>query len=427
MNSFQDLYEKKYIYNKPKTKLIKYLHMFIALLLLTWLNNGLFTYFTLNIPFYLKISTYIFWFTVVIIENKNFFKVFVFQTKYLLFFILYLLIVMFFKKTTLLTHYIQSMGYLIIIYSLFLNYYNFNYIKFQKVICLFLMSDIIIVGTRTYLMLQRDPLLARYLSTATDSEGIVSRISSYPAVGSYGYFYSLVAIILLLTFMFLNRPQKKVYVFIALVVSILLLIRGTFTISILLAFIFMVLLIIIKYTNKYSKIIYICAFFLFIMLFECFGASLIGWIANMDGLPEVVSVRFQELSDFLSGNSNSSLDLNLRLKFYIQSIQMFYDNIIWGNIMNNNGLSSVGAHSAWLDLLASFGFVSLLFFMFLYDSYIYLKKRIIKDYLVFLKIYWLYFFCLGLINTLLFPNIFIAWFLLLPMFLNKKYYKCRML
>ena len=61
-----------------------------------------------------------------------------------------------------------------------------------------------------------NPLIARYLATGAGTEARERLLgtATFYGVGGYGYFYSLVSIILLLGFLFLNYQKKLLSTFI---------------------------------------------------------------------------------------------------------------------------------------------------------------------------------------------------------------------
>jgi hypothetical protein len=266
-------------------------------------------------------------------------------------------------------------------------------------------------------------MLARYLSTGIETrEGLLGTAAFY-GIGSYGYFYSLVSIILLLGFLFLNYRKKKFLVLLLIFAFTGLLILASFTIAILFTFSFLILLVVIRYTNKYIFIVITILGIIIFLIFPGIFTSIFSQLANIEGIPYVVSVRFDTLALFFSRNDISGTDVNTRLSRYLQSVDAFINNILTGTVLNDSNKYSAGGHSAWFDLLATFGLFSIPFFIFLFKAYKYCKIRVPLTFRPFFKVYWLYYVCLGFVNTLLFANIYIIWFLFLPLFINSFFEK----
>jgi hypothetical protein len=302
------------------------------------------------------------------------------------------------------------------VYSIFLYYFDKRYRKFQKILVAFLFLDIVVVGINTFIHLQLNPQIARSLATGIETLGT----GNFRGIGSYGYFYSLVSIILLLGFMFLNYPKKKLIVLLLIIAFTGLLIQATFTIAILFMFGFFALMVIIRYTDEYTFIAIALALLGIIILLTFQGsfALIFERLSDIEIIPKVVSVRFRELALFFSGNNILGTDVNARFSLYLRSVNAFLNNILTGTILNDTNMYSAGGHSAWLDLLANFGILSIPFFIFLFRAYQYCINRIPLIFKPFVKVYWLYYICLGFVNTLLFANICNIWFLFLPLFIS---------
>jgi hypothetical protein len=164
--------------------------------------------------------------------------------------------------------------------------------------------------------------------------------------------------------------------------------------------------------------------FLVIILFLIFlnmdyFASILTLFAEIQVIPYEVSVRLIELSDLFSGYDIFGTDLYSRQSLYLQSLDAFLNHVFIGTLSYDNNIYAAGGHSAWLDLLATFGLCSTPFFIFLYKAYKYCIKGVPVAFRTFVNVYWLYFVSLGFINTLLFTPIFTVWFLFLPVFINE--------
>ncbi|KGP76106.1 hypothetical protein JT05_06680, partial [Desulfosporosinus sp. Tol-M] len=300
----------------------------------------------------------------------------------------------------------------------FLYYAGGQYRRYQKVLVIFIFFDCIFLAINTYIQLQMNPLLARFLATGIEARERLLGTTLYYGVGSYGYFYALVSIILLLGFLFLNYPKRKLIVFVFICLYLALLIKSSFTIAILFTAIFLTLLVILKYTNKYTFVYMVLLGVMSILIFRGMFASMFSHLANIKGISPEISIRFDELTYFFSGIDILGTDLKTRQNLYSQSMDAFANNILMGTLVTNSIKYSAGGHSAWLDLLARFGLFSIPFFVFLLKFYQYIKIIIPNNFKSFVNVYWLYFLSLGFVNTLLFPNIYTVWFLFLPMVMS---------
>jgi len=407
--------------NFIKFNFVKLLHLIFAIVVVAWMNNGIFTYL---IPYHSSVYRYLIyamWFVLAIFLNKNFFKIFMCQTKFLILFIIYIIILSFFVKTDLIIQ-IKSISYLVIVYSIFIFYINNKNLVYIKYLCYFLIFDWLFLGLNTYAYLQKNPLVARYLSTGTITKKKLLGENNFAGIGSYGYFYSLVSLIIMLTFNFLYKNNKKIAILLLLIMSFIILIKAAFTIAILFSVLFIIIIIIFKYfyINKQIFISSMAIGIISLFLFGPMFSSLCLLVSDINGIPIEVSVRLIELANFLSGENIFKTDLNARFTLYSDSIRVFSDNMLFGAAINPQKIKLIGGHSAWFDLLGTFGLPSLLFFFFLFDAYKYCRKKIHHSYQLLVKLYWFYFICLGFVNTLLFAPIYTVWFLFLPLYLFDK-------
>lgn len=425
ISSKNQIHVFNYNYLKSKNSLLANIHMLLALVVIAWMNNGLCTYAMPYVPAIVRYILYFLWFGMAIGINQHFLKKFFNQAKFLIFFNTYMLFISLFVNMDLMVQ-IKSISYLIMVYSIFIYYYNNNrYVKFQKYLCYFLIFDWTFVGINTYFQLQKNPLLARFLSTDIETREKLLGQSTFLGVGSYPYFYALVGVILLLAFLFLNQRKRKILLLLTIIFALLILLKSSFTIAIILAIIFIILIIMLKYMNKYIVLNIVLMGVILLFIFRGVFAYIFIFFADAQGIPTEVSIRLTELANFLSNLDISGTDLSARFRLYLESIEAFVDNILFGIVLKTDGHKLLGNHSAWLDLLGTFGLFSILFFMFLYEAYKHCKKSIPKHFLPFVNIYWLYFICLGFINTLLFAPIYTVWFLFLPMFINANYQRTR--
>ena len=413
-NILKDEYEEASS-NSVELNILGLIHMAFAFIVISWLNLGTFTYVMPYMANYIRWGFYFAWFGLALTRNEKFVKNFFDQCWPLLSFYCYLFLLSLVVEKNL-EVYIKSISYLIMVYSIFLYYFDERYRKFQKILVVFLFLDIVVVGINTFIHLQLNPMLARYLATGKETLGT----GTFCGIGSYGYFYSLVSIILLLGFLFLNYSKKKFLVLLLIIAFSDLLIQAAFTIAILFMFGFFALLIIIRYTDKYTFIAVALALLGIIILLTFQGtfALIFEQLSDIESIPNAVSVRLKELALFFSGNNIIGTDVNARFILYLQSINAFLNNVLTGTILNDTNMYSAGGHSAWLDLLANFGILSIPFFIFLFRAYKYCINRIPLIFRPFVKVYWLYFICLGFVNTLLFANICNIWFLFLPLFIS---------
>ena len=403
--------------------ILSFTQMVLAFIVIAWLNHGIFTYAMPYVHGYIKWGLFMAWFGLALTVNKKFAKTFCIQCWPLLFFYFYITVISLFVKKDL-GPYIGRIEIpspsLLMIYSIFLYYFDGKYRRFQKFLSVFLFLDCVVVAINTYIHLQMNPLIARYLAAGEGTEARESLlgIGAFYGVGGYGYFYSLVSIILLLGFLFLNYPKKYYLVLLLILAFTALLIQASYMISIALTFLFLALLVIMHYTNKYTFIAITLLIVIMLLIFQGTFASMFEKLADIEGIPHMVSSKLNELAIFFSGNDISGTDINVRQNLYSQSIDAFANNILTGTVLTNSNVYSAGNHAAWLDLLADFGLFSIPFFIFWFRAYKYCKNKVPLIFRPFVTVYWLYYVCLGFINTLDSTVIYTTWLLFLPLFIS---------
>lgn len=418
MNTNQSLFFNKI--NSKNNAIIESMIGLLAIIVIAWMNNGIFTYTIWFIPNYIRYAIYLTWFSLIIIRNKQYINKFIFKMWPLIFFLFYMLLMSVLTKNNL-SGFIKGIIYLIIVYSIFLYYVDLRHKKIQKLLCIFLIFDCVIVGLNTYHQLKKNPMLARLLSTSLETQEELLGSTIYQGVANYGYFYALVSIILLLTYIYISEKRKKIILLPLIFLAIALLFKGAFTFAIIFTFIFLMLIFIKNISNK-NKLLFTILLLMFITLFLLLRgvfSQLFIIFSEIGSIPEPVSFRFNEIGYFLKDfNIINNIAIYGRVDRYLQSIEAFLNNPFLGTIYNNSSIYKAGSHSAWLDLLATFGLFAILFFVFLYKAYKYGRKITPVNFRSFYNIYWLYFICLGFVNTLLFASIYTIWFLFLPLFIN---------
>ncbi|OZT77105.1 oligosaccharide repeat unit polymerase [Salinicoccus roseus] len=399
-------------------KFFKMIHKLLALIVIAWLMNGMFTFVMPYFPNFLRYGTFALWLAVALVTKPKFAENYFKRMLPLLLFFTYILIVSFFTDYEYISLYPKNILYLIIIYSIFLYYVDNRYRKFQKKILTFIIFDLLFIGINTYLKLIENPQISRYLSAGTEAREMYLGATSVLGIGNYGFFYGLVSIILLLGFLIFYTRKLKILYVLLLFASIALMIKASFTIAILFAFIFLFMIILMKYVNKNIVLLVAPAFLILMVLARNGIAQLFNKIGALEFVSFDVSVRFYELASFFSNHSIDGTDLLSRLDRYKMSIYAFLNNFISGTTIGYNQGYLPGGHSTWFDLLALFGVFSIPFFLFLIQAYKHSVNLAPVKFHFFVKLYWMYFLCLGFINTVLFANIFIIWLLFLPFLIN---------
>lgn len=310
------------------------------------------------------------------------------------------------------SQYAQGLGYLLIAFALFCFYGREQVRTERNVLMAVMLADLAVTGVRTLIALQADPLLARYLATTEQNRSAVYGSRSFAGLGGYPYAYSLAAILVVLLY-FLVRSARKAILLVACLVGGLVLVQMGFTTSIVLVLALGVGFLVRDMIGRPE------------LRFMLYAAAIIGWVSGlysatlhwMAGLPGVsaaVSTRLLELAGLLLGNSSTGSDIGVRGERWSSSLQLFLSSGVFGLAGRGQMNQDTGAHSDWLDLLASYGLWAGLLALFLFFAWRLARTRVSPIGRESLGRFWVFFLILGLVNTLLFSTIVLTWMFLLP-------------
>ena len=385
----------------------------LAMLVISWLTGGFYSFISPYVPSILPYASYLLWFFLsFIISPKVVIDCLLRLTPIVIFMIYVNYIMNDLNKVNILLYFQISM-YIFIIYSIYC-YYSSTGLKLSRNrIVLLLIFDFTFVGINTLLKLKSNPMLSRLLATSRE---IVTNLglNNLKAVGSYAYVYSIVMILLYISFdiFYLNERKNITLKYISFVLLIILLFRTSFSIAILLFFLFFGVIVLLKYIQKNPVLFILLFIFLIFLYFLNIYSIFFRYFANTSFLSETIRVRLLELSDFLSGDFSHSTDLGSRFYYYSKSIESFSNNIF--GTSGNFGVYSAGGHSSMLDMFALFGINSL---MFLFSILMIARDIVLKTSVKYKSlsiIILIYLFLLSIINTMLFSTIFITSIIFIP-------------
>lgn len=389
----------------------------LALFIISWMNIGVSTFFIQYIPNYLRYGVFLIWFCLALISSRKFANDALRCLWPLYLFVLYVVIMQRILFHADVEVYLQSIVYLIMVYSIYVYYSDNKYLIFQKYFYRILLFDYVIVGIKTFFYLKENPLVARYLSTDMATQRALLGTEQFLGVGTYGYFYSLVSLVVLFLFFFLYLDKKSPFYFLFIAGTTYLIVQSRFTLAILLLCIFGYLVVRALYLKKYVTFFLVALFV--VLVANGFIAEILSLFSQSEMIPIEVSIRIHEISRFLSGLELTGTDLGARFGLYMQSLNAFGTSAILGTFGSDQIIKS-GGHSTWLDLLASFGIFATLVYYFFYKCYFSIRMKYGSVGKQILKLCWLYYLYLGLINVILSAPIFVAWLIFLPFYTNVK-------
>lgn len=330
------------------------LGVLLASFIVLWLNSGNFDYVSDRIPMVAKFGVVALWFLIACTSDRGFLNRYI-RISFPIFVALLLLIVSsFLGRTTYYEAYFMRFMYLAIIQALFSYYFYGEPKRDVGFLLLVLLVDVSIVTIHTFIIVLQNPIVARAISTSLEMRTELIQNFIPDGVGGYGLCYQLAFIIPCVGYIFNERHHNtmvKILIYAAIVLSLF---QFQITMALLLSVVFIFYFEIIrsndgKWSIVFVKITALITLVLVALNFE----TVIGFItqyANDD-----LADRLNELLSIRSPSVNDATDLLSRYQLYSKSISSFFSNPVWGKFGNG----PFGAHSTFLDLLASFGLLGL--------------------------------------------------------------------
>lgn len=262
------------------------------------------------------------------------------------------------------------------------------------------------------------PNAARMLASSKDENKELELLYHSLNIGGFMFVYTVILIAPLLVYLYKYSIVNK-FIVIPIYLSLFFLVITTEYTT---ALLFMAMITSLFFLSKdyvfKKNHLYIVAILSGIILL--FGNQISSVFSSLAGVfeSESISDRFNEMSTAMSGgNLDDSSDLNQRNLAWSTSLNLFFNNLIFGD-----GKIYGGGHSYLLDTLAHFGLIGLFFLIAIF-------KRMYKEYIapyagtnVFVYILALYILNLMqcLLNTT--NSIFVMCFIL-PLFMSVYYSK----
>ncbi|MBS5588776.1 MAG: O-antigen ligase family protein [[Clostridium] spiroforme] len=308
----------------------------------------------------------------------------------------------------------QSYIYIMIIIAISIYYiFDTNYNR-KKLLLIVLLIDSFYVGINTFLQLQITPDISRILATSSEHAELIMGEISVKGIGSFGYFYSLVIIGILLAYKLLIAKNKFVY-FSLLCGILILFLNAQFTMALIFFILFVFIVLIFENKKDKKNIIFKFIIVLVFLIFILNISKIIESISLYIG--DDLSQRLKELNDFIMGNELTDGDIVSRKEIYQISIDSFKNNILYGSF----GKHTFGGHSSILDILAAFGLIGILVFNTFYKMYKYIKNNVDINQNNIVNITFLYYLALSFFNPSHISTIVISLFITLPLFLTVFY------
>lgn len=237
--------------------------------------------------------------------------------------------------------------------------------SFRRFLSRFILVLFIVTATTTLFGLIQDPMVSRFLATGqTDGYGL--RGYSFRNVGDYNFIYSLVIMLPMLIGAWRLTGIKHGQLLIALLLSLVCLVRAQYSIALIVSFIALSMALLVKRFSPMKLCLIVIVEFMLLLALYAFLPSIIDLVSNLG--PSASFIRYR-LSDTLAViNSDSIFGLD-RVQRLLMSLNVFLENPISGNLFASN-MAELGNHSTVLDLLGGMGIFALVFILIFYIALI---------------------------------------------------------
>jgi hypothetical protein len=386
-------------------------HLACGAFLVLWLSVGVASSLVTSVPAIVKVAVLGTWVFLAACRSASFLSAMV--TKAWPLVVMLLISLLYRTEVANSDQYTQGFCYLLIAFALLCFYSQPTFRWERHVLMGVVAGDLVITGVRTFAALQTDPLLSRYLATTEENRTAVYGSKSFAGLGGYGYAYALAAILLVLLYFFIRARHVRIPIALVVAAGLVILFELAFTTAIVLVVVLGAAFLVRDLVSRELRIF-------------VYAAAALGWItglysaileslAGQSWMNAAVSERLGELSDFLSGGMTSDSDLGTRFDRWSRSIDIFLTSGPLG--LAGGGTTpfqAQGGHSAWLDMLASYGVYALLLALFLVFAWRLSRDRAATADVDPLRRAWIYFLVLGVVNTLLFSTIVMTWMFFIP-------------
>lgn len=325
--------------------------------------------------------------------------------------------------------------YISIIHSIGLYYYDKKRLEERRFIFFALLVNIVFVSIKTHSALTINPLVSRYLATGLEKysyiieqqsiEGIVNvSLDEIKGVGSYGFFNSLVFLIIPLLYYIQFSKNKKlnICVFALLIFLSYLSIRASFMISITICFLAMLFLLITKGDSQRKNRLLIVSFLLLpTFLLSGMFSSILYFIANnIDN--QTLSVRLSEIAYASKLDLSSTSDFWDRLRRFGMSFNTFFFNPILGSIGKADLSGRIGGHATGIDVFAMYGISGSLYHIFWLNCFKEFQGIVFKENRLYSTVGIVSFVFMLFFNNIASTQIFIGIIIILPFGLDTVYH-----
>lgn len=390
----------------------------LAVPVVLWLNVGTATATIEQLPTATFWLAFAFWMVLAALDHRPFLGNFLSLAWPIIGILVLLAIIFAFSGDQGLLAYIYGFAYALLVLGLTAFYRADQFRKERLVLLLVIGGDLLVVGIRTASRLAVDPDVARYMATTEENRVEVYGEQSFAGLGGYGYTYALTAIVIAAVVLALGAHGRRRLSLVILAVVLFGYVAFTgFTLALLLAAAFIAVAIAIYVIRKVDRKLVLPVLGVTALIGVYVAPAPLAYLASSDLFSAAVRMRLIELSNFLQGDLEQTLDLSTRVHFYGESVESFLGSPIFGSLPDAVPTAGLGLHSSWLDLLGLLGLFWILVPIMFWRTLRSLTSGVDGPRNAALRTVWFYFAALGVVNTLLFANIFLMWLFFIPQML----------
>ena len=256
----------------------------------------------------------------------------------------------------------------------------------------------LITAITSYLGLLTDPLAARWLASAADSNDTYYASLNIKNIGGYVTVYSCVLLYPMLIAIFKQTMKKYKILFIVITIIMGLYIVSSQYATAIVMFLMSIILSLFPRKLKFKQLIIIgISLIVFLFLIKPLIADIF-YLFSYKSTSSIVSIRMQVIGDLLMGINNYS-EGNTRIPLMLEDINIFIKYPLFGSMLEAKGITS--GHSFILNMLAKSGVIGggCLFIMYRGIFRIFYKPFKNEDFYGYLLYSFLLGILLSIVNT----------------------------
>lgn len=311
--------------------------------------------------------------------------------------------------------FVYGFGYLLITCSLFLYYCRSEVRAARRALVSLLLLDVAVMSVVTWFALSRDAGISRKLATGGQIRRTLLGDDTHYGVGGYGFAYSIGAISVALAFCVLFSRRRRWVCASLLLVSLILLAKTSYAIAVIITGVVMCGLLIRALSQARGWRVAAAATSVAMVAASAFVIAIVNNLIDLSRFSPALDTRFEELARVLSGDGLQGTGISARLDLYGRSVMTFWRDPWLGAAASPSSDLVTGGHSEWLDAAAEFGLLSMLLLLFLSRAHRTTMAGVAPVARPLVNAVWAYFLILGLVNPLLFSDILLTWFFLVPL------------